>query len=371
MTDHQPSSRLRKVSAFLGAIFLLAVGAALGVVVLQDEKLPFRPPPTHTPAPEYTPRPDGKLPALGTNATTAEALDATLKHMGRSKGAWNTSYMQYTDPVNAAFLDAEAARGVTHHIITLEFLGIKVPRVLNFIHERNVDGHLRRIAQQLARWDKAHPGHEIILRPFHEANGNWYPWSFGKNNLSKNALEDFKPVWYRTHDIMQKEFPGLKFFWCPNILQGKEKSFKDWYPGPNTTDYVGVDGYNQNGGIFEDDKWRTPDQVLLPSVKAIRQVAPDKPLIIGETGTSEPSTQSVKDGRSKAEWFRQFGKWAHEVAPMYGVVAISYFDYDKTPESGNDWRIYPTHKTGDKSGKPKSEALESRQAFRDATAGLP
>jgi hypothetical protein len=84
-------------------------------------------------------------------------------------------------------------------------------------------------------------------------------------------------------------------------------------------------------------------------MRALRKVAPGKPCVIAETGTS---------GAARAVWFIALGQWMEE-ARNWGVVAVCYFDYDKRPKNGNDWRVHPV-------GAPDAEA--AREAFRRAMA---
>jgi len=281
-----------------------------------------------------------EAPAIGAAATNSNELRATLADMGRSSVAWNVSYMSDDEQLYTDLLDASAALGVRHHVITVEFWSLKGQKgVLRKIAEGAVDGYLRNIASQMQAWHAEHPESELIVRPLHEANYRSYPWGFAPGNSNDNREEDFAPAWARIWRVMHTVFPELKFFLCPN--GGDASSFYDWGVPTEQVDYVGHDLYNrsqQYGG------WTAPAELHDDTIRAIRHVYPDKPYVIAETGTSDPG-DGAEEG-SKAEWLKELAQWMDGPASALGVVAVCYFDHDTTTEDGNDWRIYPVGKPG-------------------------
>jgi hypothetical protein len=89
---------------------------------------------------------------------------------------------------------------------------------------------------------KAYQGKVIIL-PFEEANGDWYPWSATKNG---NSIEKYKSAFRYIH----KYFDGasnIKFGWDMNsesVPNNATNSLSNYYPGDEYVDYVGVNGFN-------------------------------------------------------------------------------------------------------------------------------
>jgi len=291
-------------------------------------------------------------PALGADATNEGQLQQMLADMGRESVSWNVSYMSDTDQVNVDLLDEQEALGVRHHVITLEMWSLQhEDQILQAIAHGALDNHLRGIAHDLGTWQQQHPESEVIIRPLHEANLATYPWSFADGNGHDNHLEDFAPAWHEIWQVMRQENPQLKFFLSPN---GGDVSSYDWGVPATEVDYVGHDRYNRSE---EFANWATPQQVHDATIQSIQRVYPGKPYVIAETGTSDPGPGVT--GHSKAEWFQQLAEWMKGPAAQYGVVAVCYFDYDKSGENGNDWRIYPE-------GKPGAEA--TRQAFQEAFA---
>jgi beta-mannanase len=336
--------RRRKLLWLLAVVALAAVGLGLFLPELFSRNEPS--PNSTRPQPTV----DSNAAALGSAATSPGELRATLADMGRKSVEWNVFYMDDDGELDVDMLDAAAAQGVVHQVVTLEVWSLEdQDGVLRKIAEGAVDENLRSIASQMKTWQDSHRDTELIVRPLHEANLDSYPWGFGEGNANNNALEDFAPAWDRIWSVMHTEFPALKFFLCPH---GFDTSY-DWGVPASQVDYVGHDNYNWSQTTGE---WYTPDALLTGTVQEIRKLYPDKPYVIGETGTSEPGPGVT--GRSKAQWFTQLAEWMSGPAVDLGVIAVCYFNHG----GSNDWRVYPR-------GEPGAE--ESRAAFRAAFARAP
>lgn len=332
--------RYRRLRWTVVPLALAALGAAVALIVW----------PGAGPAPSLPPRP-----VLGTDATNPDQLQATLADMGRQSISWNVTYMSDDAPLDTTFLDYAASRGVRYQVVTVEFWSLEdKTHVLQRIADGEVDANLRALAQQMRDWQQAHPGSQLIVRPLHEANLATYPWGFDGGNTAGNREQDFAPAWHRIWRVMRGEFPGLKFFLCPN---GGDDASYDWGVPAREVDYVGDDRYNRSQ---EMGGWLTPAQVHDDTVLAIQAVYPGKPYVIAETATSEPGQDA--QGHSKADWFVQLAQWMNGPARTFGIVAVCYFDHDKSGDSGNDWRVYPR-------GRPGAEA--SRRTFQAQFADFP
>ncbi|HYG96586.1 MAG TPA: hypothetical protein VD741_05700, partial [Solirubrobacterales bacterium] len=71
-----------------------------------------------------------------------------------------------------------------------------------------------------------------------------------------------------------------------------------YYPGDAYVDWVGLDSYNWGRNPAQPDKWTSPEQTLTPTLKAVREIAPSKPVAIVENAASEY-------GGNKADWIRE------------------------------------------------------------------
>lgn len=297
-----------------------------------------------------------KLPYIGTDAENPDTYDATVKDAGR-KLKWDLRYIDDTyASISHEGMDelAMPPRNITVLVITLQ-----IQSSLKNIIAGERDEKLKRIAQQMADWQKKHPYVMLILRPFHEMNGDWYPWGFKKGH-NGNSVSQFVPAWKHVRTAMRAEFPELPFMWCPNTLLGRDDKFAAYYPGNDQVEYLCLDGYNHSS-VF--GGWHTIGQVFNPSLAAIRAMPgmdANKPIVIAETATTEPDATAVAKGHSKAEWFSDMGHWLRNEAPGYGVIALLYFNYNKPMNNKPaDYLIYD-------SSLPSGEA--SRDAFRKAIA---
>lgn len=305
------------------------------------------------------------LPVLGTDAESIHQFDATAEDAGRPL-RWNLSFMKYDQPLNTKMFDALAQRGVTHIVVT-----VGLEHSLAEIQSGELDSDLQTLSSAMFQWQQAHPDVQLIVRPFHEMNGDWYPWGF-KNGHNGNSVTQFNPAWRHVRNVMRGRFPHLAFMWCANVNQGD--NFQAFYPGNDQVEYLGFDGYNHStshGG------WETMEQIFHNSMLALRQtpgIDRKKPLVIGETATTEPNATAAAQGHSKAEWFADsygnMGWWLHNEAPRFGVTTVLYFNYPDLytgkplpPEAyKNDYLIFD----------PKlSNAEASRTSFRGSVRDLP
>jgi beta-mannanase len=103
-------------------------------------------------------------------------------------------------------------------------------------------------------------------------------------------------------------------------------SLRSLYPGDGYVDWTCLDVYNWGAGTGHG--WRSFSSLAGPEYRAITEsIAPSKPMLIGETASSET-------GGSKAEWIRQlFESLPSEFPRIRGLI---WFDKE---ESGQGWPI--------------------------------
>jgi len=262
--------------------------------------------------------------------------------------------------------DSLAKKGVTHIVVT-----VGLENSLKDIESGKLDSDLKNLSAEMSQWQRNNSQVQLIVRPFHEMNGDWYPWGF-KNGHNGNSISQFNPAWRHVRSVMRSGFPDLPFMWCANV--GQDDNFIAYYPGNDQVEYLAFDGYNHStsqGG------WKTMDEIFHKSLVALRAIpAIDrrKPLVIAETATTEPNAAAAASGHSKAEWFGpshgNMGWWLHNEAPKFGVSTVLYFNYpdlytgkELSPEAyKNDYLIYD----------PKlPNAPESQAAFRASVRDLP
>lgn len=148
------------------------------------------------------------------------------------------------------------------------------------------DGFIASWAHSAAAW-----GHPLFLRFDWEMNGWWqFPWA---EQLNGNQPGEYVRAWQHVHDIFQQQgATNVSWVWCPNISSTGTTPLNAMYPGDSFVDWTCMDGYN-HGGTGTDD-WQSFEQVFAGSAyngnhntyQEVLDLAPSKPLMIGETATS-------------------------------------------------------------------------------------
>jgi len=157
------------------------------------------------------------------------------------------------------------------------------------------DAYIHMFAQQAKAW-----GHPFYLRFAHEMNGNWYPWSAGKNG---NTPEQYVAAWRRIHDIFGAEGVNqyARWVWSPNVESGAEYTpitMDRFYPGDQYVDWIGIDGYNWG----YDPSWQSFGEVFDKSYKILSALS-SKPILIGEMASADNDGIQLV-GRDKGAWIR-------------------------------------------------------------------
>ncbi len=159
-------------------------------------------------------------------------------------------------------------------------------------------------------------GGEIILAPYSEFNGNWYPWSMTKEG---NTSDKFKKSWIHIHGFF-KNIPNVKFAWIVNsgsIPDIPSNQFDLYYPGSEYIDYVGVDGFNDG------NPWESFETMFGKSLPKLEKY--NKPVYIFSMG--------VADDKRKAGWIIDaFTVQLHKYPYVKGWL---WFNENKE----KDWRV--------------------------------
>lgn len=115
------------------------------------------------------------------------------------------------------------------------------------------DGHWESLAQSLIA---NNPGtDEIVIRPSHEMNGDWFAWGVGLSRLEQTP--DFIASWRRFHGVFRAVPGGARFRFSFSPSEGASDPRPMW-PGDEYVDLVGYDVYwkpKAMGG----EGWETDD----------------------------------------------------------------------------------------------------------------
>lgn len=237
------------------------------------------------------------------------------------------SVENYFQDISGGFTAVQAGNAGSHGaipLVTLEFwngaYGVSQPQ---YSLRRIAGGALDSYLHSFARSAKAF-GREVWLRPFHEMNGNWYPWG---GTVNGNSPSDFVPAWRRVRAIFTAEgATNVKFVWCPNaesVPNTYSNAIARYWPGDAYVDRIALDGYNFGGST---SSWRSFSSVFANSYASVTALSATKPIFIAETACGTV-------GGDKAAWISDM--FAAVPARFPRISGITWFDTVKE----RDWRI--------------------------------
>ncbi len=164
---------------------------------------------------------------------------------------------------------------------------------LQKIYEGQYDTFIKNWATAAKAWR-----HPFFLRFDHEMNGWWFAWS---EQMNGNHPGDYVKAWRHVHDIFtQVGATNVTWVWCINVTGNPQLTPADeLYPGDAYVDWVAMDGFNW--GSDNGSYWQTFYQVFEHTYIELGQLAPAKPLMIGEVASSEKGGP-LGSPASKAAW---------------------------------------------------------------------
>lgn len=96
------------------------------------------------------------------------------------------------------------------------------------------DGYLTSYADTVRQY-----GHPVVLGFGHEMNGTWYSWGAGHT-----SPEDFRAAWRHVVTVFRNAgASNVTWLWSISSLNAASSPLKQWWPGADWVDWVGVDGY--------------------------------------------------------------------------------------------------------------------------------
>ncbi len=142
------------------------------------------------------------------------------------------------------------------------------------------DSYIRQWATDAKNW-----GHPFFVRFDDEMNGDWEPWS---ESRSYNSPGQYAQAWRHVHDIFtQVGANNVTWVWCPNIEYSGTVPLEELYPGNSYVDWTCMDGYNWGPEPNHGGRWWAFYDIFKQTYDHLLQIAPDKPIMIGETSSTE------------------------------------------------------------------------------------
>lgn len=182
------------------------------------------------------------------------------------------------------------------------------------------DQYIRQMAKDIKNYNK-----DIIIRLFHEANGNWYDWAIGDSKVNTN--ETYIAAFRHVVDIF-REVGATNVKWDFNVNAssvGSGASYLGHYPGDDYVDIISMDGYNWGTTQSWGSTWQSFDQIFLQAYNTVK--VKNKPMAISEFASAEI-------GGDKAQWYTD--AFNNINSDKYSLInTIVTFSINKE----TDWRI--------------------------------
>ena len=180
-------------------------------------------------------------------------------------------------------------------------------------------------ATQISRYNRP-----VMIRLAPEMNGDWRPWATGLNG---NRPGDYVAAWQHVRRRFERAGAhNAVWVWNPMIDYKGATPLRELFPGPHEVDWTAVDGFNW--GSMRPWGWQSYADIFAPTLRALRELAPRRPVMIAETG-------SAPDAR-KAAWVADTLRSAR--ADRLGAVV--WFEFDKE----TDWRLGADPASADAAG---------------------
>ncbi|ROS74005.1 beta-mannanase [Curtobacterium sp. PhB130] len=200
------------------------------------------------------------------------------------------------------------------------------------------DAYLTKYAKALAA-----NGEPMVIRLDHEMNGQWYNWS--EASKQGNAAGSYVAMWKHVHDVFQQNGANdyVVWDWSPSRIDklGNTKYqtvayMENYYPGAEYVDWVGMSGYYRDA-----TEAPTFENTFGATLAQIRQIAPDKGIVLNEIGATE--TGGTVSNSQKSEWITSLFDALAEPANS-DIIGFAYFSETATTivdgeRVTNDWRL--------------------------------
>jgi hypothetical protein len=197
------------------------------------------------------------------------------------------------------------------------------------------DSYLRNTAGAYARWANQGDGRIAFIAPLPEMNGAWT--SYGGNPANfKLAYRHFITI------FAEQGVTRDKVWWvfAPNGGSTPGNEFENYYPGDDVVDVVAFSSYNYGycHVTYPWGRWQNYDTLYKPFLERIQLMAPWKPVIIAQTGTTaEFQAAGEFNVTEKNNWLKTNYEYLSQQPQFLGIL---YFDYNQSPTYCN-WRILP------------------------------
>lgn len=173
----------------------------------------------------------------------------------------------------------------------------------------------------------------VFLRWAWEMNGSWFQW--GEEAAADPGL--YVETWQHLHDVVAAAGAGnVTWVWCPYARAPGTAPLADLYPGEEYVDWTCMDGYNwAASGRDELSGWKSFADVFGQTYGELLALAPGKPIMIGETASSEGD-----DPSAKARWIEN--ALGTELPRRFSQIdAVVWFNWNILEEASEGRQQWP------------------------------
>lgn len=215
----------------------------------------------------------------------------------------------------------------------VSFLNINSTSTAYAIASGQLDTYLGYMAEYYADWVGLGEGRRAFLAPLPEMNGEWT--SYGGNPAN------FILAYQHIQGIFAQHGVGRDQAWwvfAPNGWSEAGYEFEKYYPGDSLVDAVGFSMYNYGWCqvALAWPRWENYDTLYEPYITRVHTMAPSKPIIIAQTGTTAQfGSVGAFDVYMKNTWLRENYDYLSNQPQVLGIL---YYDYDQSSWECN-WRV--------------------------------
>jgi hypothetical protein len=233
-----------------------------------------------------------------------------------------------------SFVNLTSAVEVTSYEVTDN---CPIPFTAYQVAKGDCDRAIQKMADLYYQWMSLGDGRKAFLAPLPEMNGvksDGIPWtSYGGDP------GNYKQAYQRILNIFtQRGVSQDKVWWvfAPNGWSRAGHEFEIYYPGDGLVDVVGFSMYNYGWCWVASpyQKWENYNTLYEPYISRIHTMAPSKPVIIAQTGTTA-ETETGFNASAKNTWLRVNYEY---ISNQPQVLGILYYDFDQSGWECN-WRI--------------------------------
>jgi hypothetical protein len=198
------------------------------------------------------------------------------------------------------------------------FANVNVPASARSVAAGLYDEDIERWVSQVKAWLDRGEGRSLFVAPFQEMNGTWTPYGGDPAN--------FKIAYRKVVDAFRNagiDETQVRFVFAPNSFSTRPYRIAHYYPGGTLVDVVGMSAYNMGPTL---DRWISVRETMDAGLAELRQVAPRKPIIIAQVGSSPIEGDQVS-------WLWEMFTFLTRDPHVIGFV---YFNFNKE----TDWRVW-------------------------------